>query len=221
MGVKWSENYSVETQRACGIAIGFAAGLVTAWMLYGMLTSWAMFKDAPWWDVMTAFGTVGAVWTALGVAVWQYLERRRERLTNAFQAAAHSYLQLVVYAAEVEVTRTGLVATLTDPARSSDQRIGELNHFQKVGDSYVLPPPSEFSPISVKLSAKLAAALGRMEVLKRQIELASSTIRNRGSMSQEDRSEFAEFFNSELSDVARLLRQAGEECRKAILHLDK
>lgn len=189
------------------------------------LATWL--REAPkvlggdWWDVLAAIGTVSAVWAAIGIAAWQYIERRKERLANAFQAAAHSYLQLAVYAAEIEVTRSALVTTLTDPERSSEQRVSELNHFQKVGDSYAFPPPSEFSPISVQLSAKLAAALGRIKALKRQIELASSTIRNRGNMSQEERRKLAEFFTEEFSGVEGLLKQSGDECRQAIVHLDR
>ncbi|PWE13039.1 hypothetical protein DF183_14485 [Alcaligenes faecalis] len=88
MGIKWIEDYSVETQRVFGLGIGFAGGATSAWIVYGIYTSWAMFKGADWWDVLMAFGTVGAVFVALYLASKERRLMKREKKELASLHAA-------------------------------------------------------------------------------------------------------------------------------------
>lgn len=79
MGIKWKEDYGAKTQRSFGLFVGFAAGLVAAWVLYGVFTSWGMVKQASLWEIMTAVGTVGAALGAVWIAVSDRYRSRRAR----------------------------------------------------------------------------------------------------------------------------------------------
>lgn len=68
------EGNSSYTERYLGVGIGFAAGVVSAWIVYGIYSSWAMFSKADWWDVMTAFGT----FMSAGLALWFWFYQRKK-----------------------------------------------------------------------------------------------------------------------------------------------
>lgn len=79
MGIKWKEDYSAKTQRVFGLGIGVVVGgLVTAVVL-GSLWEWGVLTGARWWDVMTAFGTVGATFFSAWVAYSGFRERLKQR----------------------------------------------------------------------------------------------------------------------------------------------
>lgn len=58
-----------------GIFVGFALG-----------TEADASAKANWWDLMTAFGTVGASMAAVVIPIWQNFDRRREANQNAVKA---------------------------------------------------------------------------------------------------------------------------------------
>ena len=63
MGIKWKEDYSVETQRWFGIAIGFVCGLLCL-ALFAFLRGY----DISWPAWIQAIGSVGAILVAVKVA---------------------------------------------------------------------------------------------------------------------------------------------------------
>lgn len=83
MKIKLSEDYSPKTQRYWGVVIGVISGVLITLLAQGIYTSWAMFAKAPWWDVMTAFGTVGAAVGAVWIAVSdRYRSRRASKIKS-------------------------------------------------------------------------------------------------------------------------------------------
>lgn len=82
MRIKWKEDYSAETQRAFGLVIGAVIGVLATMVVLGILWEWGIVAGARWWEVMTAFGTVGAVLMALVQAKKleqaKYLEERAQ-----------------------------------------------------------------------------------------------------------------------------------------------
>ncbi len=71
MGIKWKEDYSVETQRWFGIAIGFVCGLLCLG-LFGFLRGY----DISWPAWIQAIGSVLAIMAAIFVARFQSNESR-------------------------------------------------------------------------------------------------------------------------------------------------
>ncbi|MCX5592488.1 hypothetical protein [Alcaligenes endophyticus] len=75
MKIKWKEDHSAKTQWFWWVIIGCVAGVLITLVVQGIYTSWAMFDKAPWWDVVTAFSTFGAV----AVALWTLTKDARSR----------------------------------------------------------------------------------------------------------------------------------------------
>ncbi|QTC00481.1 hypothetical protein JYG33_03160 [Alcaligenes sp. SORT26] len=65
MRIKWKEDYSSITQRKFGLLVGYAGGLVSAWIIYGVYTSWSMFEAESWLDILSTIGTLGAALAAV------------------------------------------------------------------------------------------------------------------------------------------------------------
>ena len=59
--------------------VGAALAIVGVLVGFAFATQIDMQARAKWWDLMTAFGTVGAVVVALAVPLWQNWDRRREQ----------------------------------------------------------------------------------------------------------------------------------------------
>lgn len=74
MEIKWKEDYSAKTQRYWGVVIGGVGGALGTLCLQGFYTSWAMFANVSWLELMTAIGTVGAMLAAL----WIYKKSSRQ-----------------------------------------------------------------------------------------------------------------------------------------------
>ncbi|XJC79894.1 hypothetical protein ACHFCA_34975 (plasmid) [Delftia tsuruhatensis] len=90
MGIRQKEDCRAETQRKFGLWIGFFAGATSAWIVYGIYTSWALFKVAPWWEVLAAvgamlaaFGSVYAAYTAVTISVRNREEAKRDARDEA------------------------------------------------------------------------------------------------------------------------------------------
>lgn len=69
-----------------GLALGFA-----------LATKVDMSAEAKWWDLMTAFGTVGAAMFAVAVPLWQNFERRKDDKAAVVKrnwAVAHTCYQI-------------------------------------------------------------------------------------------------------------------------------
>ncbi|SSY68485.1 Uncharacterised protein [Alcaligenes faecalis subsp. faecalis] len=99
MWLRCREDYSPCIQRKFGLLLGFAAGAVSAWVVYGIYTSWSMFRNAPWWEVMTAIGTVGATLFA-GYSVYQgriiSAENARRTRASVLEPKRASYYTLLM-----------------------------------------------------------------------------------------------------------------------------
>lgn len=221
MGIKWKDDYSVETQRFFGLLVGAASGFIAALCFASIIWDWGILYEARLWEVLTSVGTIGASCVALGIAVWQFRAKRAEQLAVAYQAAAYSYLSLSVYADEIEVCREILDKTMNSEGVDGNALVHTLNHFQGIGDEYSFPDPSVFIPISAKIAAQLAAALGRMSVLKRQFRIAANKYLNGGWRDLEERKELSDFFCDELGGAAALLKAVSAACRDAAVHLDE
>jgi len=78
MGIKWKEDYSARTQRTFGLVIGLVVGALITATILGGLWEWGVVTGAKWWEVMTAFGTVGAVGVAVAFPLWQSAKQARE-----------------------------------------------------------------------------------------------------------------------------------------------
>lgn len=78
MGIKWKEDYSAKTQRIFGLVIGMVVGVLVTAVVLGSLWEWGVVIGAKWWEVMTAFGTVGAVCVAVAFPLWQSAKQARE-----------------------------------------------------------------------------------------------------------------------------------------------
>ncbi len=76
-----------EVEMLGALAAGVALGFVSAFTLLSYFWEWGVIKGAKWWDVMTAFGTVGAVIVALLVPVWQYWKRQQEIAVSRWLAS--------------------------------------------------------------------------------------------------------------------------------------
>ena len=88
MKIKWKEDYSAKTQRLWGVVIGFFSGVILTTAALGVLWEWGVLKGAKWWEVMTAFGTVGAVTASVSIAYLLEEKRRKQaRQDGAFLIA--------------------------------------------------------------------------------------------------------------------------------------
>lgn len=62
-----------------GLVCGLVAGVVAGW-IWTTIGGWVVATEAKhWWDIATAFGTVGAAVAAVCVPIWQNWIRRREK----------------------------------------------------------------------------------------------------------------------------------------------
>jgi hypothetical protein len=83
---------------AC-FAIGIATGAGFGWIA----GRWSLpYQGIRWLDVMTAFGTVGATFAALGIAWWGFDTQRRGSREVALLVAAEVWLVLTVAASDAK-----------------------------------------------------------------------------------------------------------------------
>lgn len=66
-----------------GMLVGAALAIGGMLVGFAFATQADVTAEAKWWDLMTAFGTVGAVVAAIGVPLWQNADRLREQATRA------------------------------------------------------------------------------------------------------------------------------------------
>lgn len=66
-----------------GMLVGAALAIGGMLVGFAFATQAGVTAEAKWWDLMTAFGTVGAVVAAIGVPLWQNSDRLREQAARA------------------------------------------------------------------------------------------------------------------------------------------
>lgn len=116
-----------------GAAGGFVGIAVTSWLADG-----PKILGASWWEVMTAFGTVGAVVVALLIPIWQYWKRQQEVAVNrwlASEAIVDGLLDVLVDCATVstylvtEIVKSGefwAIHNLSDQLEDCRARVRNL-----------------------------------------------------------------------------------------------
>ena len=78
-----------EVEMLGALAAGVALGGVISFTLLSYFWEWGVLKGARWWDVMTAFGTVGAVVFSLAAAMWlRVQQKQRQKRSAALRVAA-------------------------------------------------------------------------------------------------------------------------------------
>lgn len=88
--IKWLRS-DFENQRLYEIIFALAAGCLIGFVVGGISSDWVIVAGANWWDVMTAFGTVGAVIVALLTIKAQGAQAGKQKRKEALKALAEKY----------------------------------------------------------------------------------------------------------------------------------
>lgn len=84
----------------------------------GLATSWKFAPTKDFWDVLTALGTVGAVFVALGIALFGSVQRRRAATEMANLAAAR-----VIAAVEQSIKFASYASNWAENSNQSNNRV--------------------------------------------------------------------------------------------------
>lgn len=83
-----SVEFKSSADRGWGLFFGLVIGGLIGFVVGGVSSSWAVVAGAKWWEVMTAFGTVGAVVVALWFSVLSSFDKRKNKIDRMNAAAA-------------------------------------------------------------------------------------------------------------------------------------
>lgn len=152
------------------------AGLALGGLLLGFTfaTKFDVLAEAKWWDLLTAFGTLGAVTTALGIAIHD--SRRRENDTKAtirvFGAVFQSDVMRVwaLASGEIKPTVEWIVALGVGQEWPEGQRLllrKKASDLQTPVLHQFLPLASQFPP---SVASAIAVVLGEVVLIKHHVE---------------------------------------------------
>ena len=125
MGIKWKEDYSARTQRVFGLVIGCVVGMLTTAVVLLGLWDWGVVTGAKWWEVLTAFGTVGAVAAAVGLDGYKRYLSRKKRAVMARLSAPRIVTKLA-YLEKTLIDRLIIIDSVTARLVANEQAREEL-----------------------------------------------------------------------------------------------
>lgn len=189
----------------------FAGGVIISW-----LADNPKIFGGPWWEVMTALGTVGAVCVALGVAGWQYFANRKEKLVSSVCAAAAIYQPASMLGDEITKIGNRLLGGWylgknVDPSHFIDLKKEVLN----ARDQYDIRSPERLVPISPKIAAQLSSALSSFNVIACELDNISKKCGRTWKTHLADVTAVGEV----AIHTGRLLESVAKECGKVALPL--
>lgn len=150
-----------EVEMLGALAAGVALGGVVSFTLLSYFWEWGVLKGARWWDVMTAFGTVGAVAFSLTAAMWLRVQQKQRQKRSA---------ALRVAGLGPEVAELMWVVWDDSLRRSepTDDAFFRIAHLQKDILKTIHPKNDEFDPALNEFLFLAYEALERARVHARQ-----------------------------------------------------
>lgn len=219
MGIKWKEDYSTSVQRSWGVGIGTVVGLLIGvpigWgaTLYPADTSFIL-------ALLTAIGTVGSAVGAVGIAGWQFKQRREELYGDAIQVAAASHLRLGAIAGDLERGIVGICETLQREDVSGDYLITTITvHAAALAPSF--PDARRLIPISSHMSAKLATVEAEFELLAKTLTRIQDSYFSGNWQDLAQRRRHADFLHKNMRRLVKMITEVASDCREAVLAFDE
>lgn len=158
---------------------GFWIGMVMAGLIAGFVFGWC-WRDRPGalasvslLNVMTALGTLGATFVAVGIAAWQFRNAEQEKYLDAVHTAARIYARLASLAGDAAAFEEELkVASVVDIGQKRYNEIASNLH--ATWGSYSLPDPKVLIPIGRAYGLALASAIAHFELAMDLVQRAKS-----------------------------------------------
>ena len=214
MGIKWKEDYSARTQRCWGVMLGVAVGVLAGTPAGGGATKFP--SDTSFiLALVTAIGTIGSAIGAVGIAGWQYLIARREKMAEALSAAASSYLTFRLLAGELNNLYKRFEAAICGDAPEIEFKEVALRA-EALQTKYAFPDPIKFRPISAILSANIAASLGQLKVVATTFGQIADTVESGGWRDDQEKMNDKRFVEGIALAATGLLNKSGMECQNAV-----
>ncbi|MDT8470697.1 hypothetical protein OYC61_014085 [Alcaligenes nematophilus] len=131
-----SENKSVrELEMLSALAVGVALGGVIAFTLLSYFWEWGAVKGAKWWEVMTAFGTVGAVVVTLSHLWYRHRKDSAQLLVLADLATPvirAKIIDLKAQARQMYIKRGALIAILSTRKEERARMVDQASRMQEL-----------------------------------------------------------------------------------------
>jgi hypothetical protein len=165
------------------------------------------------WDVITALGTVAAVIVALGLAVYQGEEQRKEAHTRAVLTATRLLPRIeVAFAGLVPYRNWFIEARYVEPdPRKVLERIAELQQFEFSIDPDLL---IALASIDRQCAHDLTLAVGRFEGFQQSLEWTKVPFED-SSYGRDARFSNANMIAEALKHLCEYMEKGMQGCRKA------
>ncbi|USY23978.1 hypothetical protein NIZ92_11660 [Alcaligenes sp. 1735tsa3] len=219
MRIKLKEDYSVSVQRAWGVGVGIVAGL-----LIGVPIGWGATlypTDSSFiLALLTAIGTIGSAVGAVGIAGWQFKQRREELYGDAIQVAAASHLRLGAIAGDLERGLGIICETLLREDVSGGYLVTTITvHAAVLAPSF--PDARRLIPISSYMSAKLATAEAELDLLARTVDRIRNTYVAGDWQDLNERKRHADVLHRSMARLVKMIKEVASDCLEAVSAFDK
>ncbi|WP_025135902.1 hypothetical protein [Achromobacter sp. DH1f] len=195
-----------------GMLLGAALALLGLALGFVLATKVDAVAEAKWWDLMTAFGTVGAVVVALVIA-----ERtRRQQVAESRAKAGLAAASVAVHLASVRID-LGVAVRYSQLFTSMDPRPEQMDDIcEEVERVNAMAIPYEellaLAPLPNDCAEKISAAFACIRLVHARLLGRRTEVKR---WVGEERMNLLRFCHEQLEFAENLLKQANDDCARA------